>query len=177
MKFKSMYLLPVIWIILLSGCASTPVPVEPELTANEKLTDLLTEGGLITEETERGVVVYLPALFFEYGSADLISDAQDRIRYIADAINQDFALNRNIAIEGHTDSKGSEDYNLELSKKRSISVMDELVFSKVDSDRIEVQWFGETVPLAPNENADGSDNPEGRARNRRVEFIILNPVS
>ena len=166
--FKTTTLLSIL-VLIVAGCATTPIPSD-----NDKLKEFLENGGLITEETGRGVVVYLPALFFTYGSATLLPEAQDKIRYIGDAINQDFALRRNIAVEGHTDAIGNNAYNLSLSKQRAESVADELVFSKVASERIAVDWFGETVPIAPNQNADGTDNPEGRAKNRRVEFIILN---
>ncbi len=162
-------------IILLAGCATSKS--EPELTANEKLAQYLNEGELITEETDRGLVVYLPSLFFETGSAELKSAAQDKIRYIGNAINEDYVAGRRIAIEGHTDSVGDEDFNLNLSKQRAESVSDELVFSQVATNRIETAWFGESSPIAPNENADGTANEEGRAKNRRVEFIILNPDS
>ena len=157
-------------LYILIGCTSVP-----ELTDNQKLAGILQDGGLVTEETDRGLVIYLPALFFDYGSSTLITEAQDKIRYIGNTVNQDFSQNRAILIEGHTDSKGNDEYNLELSKQRALSVADELVFSQVSADRIQTQWYGETAPIAPNSNDDGSDNPEGRAKNRRVEFIILNP--
>jgi len=162
-------------VILLTGCA-TPQS-EPELTANEKLANYLNQGELITGETDRGLVVYLPSLFFETGSAELKPAAQDKIRYIGNAINEEYVAGRNIAIEGHTDSVGEEEFNLNLSKLRAEAVSDELVFSQVATNRIEIAWFGESAPIAPNENTDGTANEDGRAKNRRVEFIILNPDS
>ena len=154
----------------MAGCQTAKV----QPTDNELLTQALTDSGLEFEETERGIVVYLPALSFEYGSSDLIPESRDKLRFVADAVNANFALNRSISVEGHTDSKGAEAYNMELSKKRAESVVDELIFSRVQEDRLQAAWFGETQPRAPNENADGSDNPDGRALNRRVEIIILN---
>jgi len=108
-------------VILLTGCA-TPQS-EPELTANEKLANYLNQGELITGETDRGLVVYLPSLFFETGSAELKPAAQDKIRYIGNAINEEYVAGRNIAIEGHTDSVGEEEFNLNLSKLRAEAVV------------------------------------------------------
>ncbi|MBX2867361.1 MAG: OmpA family protein [Acidiferrobacterales bacterium] len=162
-----------LFILALAGCAS----VEPGPSDNEKLASYLNAGGLTTEETDRGLVVYLPSLFFESGSADLKPEAQEKIRYIGNAINEEYVANRQIAVEGHTDSAGNDEFNMDLSKRRAESVSDELVFSRVPTERIEISWYGETVPLAPNDNVDGTPNPDGRAKNRRVEFIILNPVT
>lgn len=82
-----------------------------------------------------------------------------------------------VKIDGHTDSKGSEAYNQKLSENRAKAAKDYLVKLGIKKDRIITAGFGELKPIAPNENPDGSDNPEGRAKNRRVEFKILNDVS
>jgi outer membrane protein OmpA-like peptidoglycan-associated protein len=74
-------------------------------------------------------------------------------------------------IEGHTDAIGTEEYNLRLSVKRAKSVADYLVASSIATDRLEIIGMGEENPIARNSNADGSDNPEGRKFNRRVELI------
>jgi outer membrane protein OmpA-like peptidoglycan-associated protein len=73
----------------------------------------------------------------------------------------------NIVVEGHTDSTGSETYNMELSKKRSMSVTDFLIKNGIDSNRLITKWFGEEQPKHTNET------PEGRAKNRRVEIAIV----
>ncbi len=157
--------------VFLAGCSTAKV--EPP-SANELLLQTLADSDLEYAETDRGILIYLPALSFAYGSSDLIPEARDRLRFVSDAVNASFVANRRIAVEGHTDSKGAASYNLNLSKERALSVADELVFSKVSEDRLDSAWFGETQPRVPNENADGSDNPDGRAMNRRVEIIILN---
>ncbi|MEM7194717.1 MAG: OmpA family protein [Pseudomonadota bacterium] len=170
---KKIYLMlcSVLCVAALGGCVTAKPPAP---TANELLLQAMQDTGLEFEETDRGILVYLPALSFAYGSSDLLPEARDKLRFVADAVNADFAVDRKVAVEGHTDSKGAEAYNLELSKERSLSVADELIFSGVQENRMEPAWFGESNPRAPNENADGSDNPDGRALNRRVEIIILN---
>jgi len=82
-----------------------------------------------------------------------------------------------VKIDGHTDSKGTEAYNQVLSENRAKAAKDYLVKLGVKKDRIITAGFGELKPIAPNENPDGSDNPEGRAKNRRVEFKLLNDVN
>ncbi len=81
---------------------------------------------------------------------------------------------RRVVIEGHTDSLGSDEYNLELSRKRAIAIKEWfLTESGLDGVEYETVGYGESRPIAPNTNPDGSDNPEGRAKNRRVEIRIL----
>ena len=76
---------------------------------------------------------------------------------------------------GHTDSKGPDSYNMMLSKKRSASVVQYLREQGVDGKRIKSTGMGESIPTARNEDPDGSDSPEGRKFNRRVEFRVVKP--
>lgn len=78
-----------------------------------------------------------------------------------------------IEVHSHTDSVGSEDYNLKLSQQRAHRVIDFLVAKGIDPDRLIAKGFGETHFVAPNSLPDGSDNPEGREQNRRTEFVIV----
>ncbi len=63
-----------------------------------------------------------------------------------------------------------------LSKRRAQTVREELIFSNVRPDRIVTQWVGESRPVAPNVNPDGSDNREGRQLNRRVEVVGVESI-
>lgn len=78
-----------------------------------------------------------------------------------------------IEISSHTDSKGDDNYNMKLSQKRAQSVVDYLTKKGIDKKRMIAVGYGETQPIAQNLNPDGTDNEEGRARNRRIEFRIL----
>lgn len=80
-----------------------------------------------------------------------------------------------VAVDGHTDARGSFEYNDRLSYRRAGTVYDYLLAAGIKEDRLVFRGYGENVPVAPNENEDGSDNPEGRAENRRVELNILEP--
>ena len=76
-------------------------------------------------------------------------------------------------IEGHTDGKGLHPYNMKLSENRATSVKNWLVRnSGISPARITIRGWGETKPVAPNMKPDGSDNPEGRQKNRRVEVVL-----
>jgi outer membrane protein OmpA-like peptidoglycan-associated protein len=148
---------------------------EQELAANRELLRKLRDRNLSATESRRGVTVTLPDVLFQFGSAELTGDAQATTRMIADIIRSD-APGRRIAIEGHTDSVGPADYNQGLSERRARAVASALSAAGVDGGLIGARGFGESFPVAPNTRADGSDDPVGRARNRRVEVVILNPV-
>lgn len=76
-------------------------------------------------------------------------------------------------IEGHTDSKGTHAYNMRLSQNRADAVKSWLVQNaSIAGSRITTQGWGETKPVAPNRKPDGSDDPEGRQKNRRVEIVL-----
>ncbi|WP_232495472.1 OmpA family protein [Novosphingobium kaempferiae] len=77
-----------------------------------------------------------------------------------------------ITIWGHSDSKGSDSQNLAASRRRAEAVRDYLVKQGVPRDRITVIALGEARPIAPNRKLDGSDDMEGRAKNRRVEIKV-----
>lgn len=77
-----------------------------------------------------------------------------------------------ITVEGYTDSRGSEAYNQALSERRAEEVARYLAAQGVSAERLEAVGMGESDPIEPNENLDGSDNPDGRAKNRRV---VLKP--
>ena len=81
-----------------------------------------------------------------------------------------------IEIGSHTDSRGTDSYNQRLSQQRAQSVVDYLIGKGIKRLRLVARGYGETKPIAPNENKDGSDNPEGRQRNRRTEFRILGKI-
>jgi len=144
-----------------------------EIARNRQLIEELKRKRLDARETERGVVVNLPDVLFEYKKANLTANAQDKVAYIANVLKKR-SSNRRVAIEGHADSIGSEAFNLTLSQKRAQSVAKELAYNGVADSRLTTRGYGEKYPVAPNTKTDGSDNPTGRAKNRRVEVVIEN---
>lgn len=95
---------------------------------------------------------------------EFLSDLNETVRLL----NDNPTLS--VLIEGYADAVGPESFNLRLSRARAEAVRDYLVASGVAADRLRVVGRGEIEPLAPNARDDGSDNPEGRAVNRRVEL-------
>jgi OOP family OmpA-OmpF porin len=80
-----------------------------------------------------------------------------------------------VEVAGHTDSKGTDQYNQALSERRATAVYDYLTSNGIDAGRLMgPTGYGESRPIAPNTNPDGSDNPEGRAQNRRTELNVQN---
>ena len=81
--------------------------------------------------------------------------------------------NMKVMIEGHTDSKGTDAYNQKLSERRAQAVFSYFVAKGISASRMQTIGYGETRPIASNTNPNGSDNPEGRAINRRVELKVM----
>lgn len=128
------------------------------------------DGSQRVEESPTEQRVTLAAdVFFEFDKATLTSAALATLDEFAAEIRAE--ARGPITIVGHTDSIGTDEYNQELSEARAEAVRAALDERLPRRFRFEASGRGESEPVAPNENEDGSDNPEGRARNRRVEFV------
>lgn len=110
---------------------------------------------------------------FEFEKAQITAEAAEVLNNLYEYLSA--SENAKLEIHGHTDSKGSETYNIELSKRRASAAMTYLRNKGIKSNRMKIIAHGEDQPIAPNENPDGSDNPPGRDKNRRVQFIIITP--
>ncbi|MBS1756893.1 MAG: OmpA family protein [Bacteroidetes bacterium] len=120
---------------------------------------------------EVGQVFRLNNVFFDFDKYNLRAESFVELNRVVKFLN-DYP-NIEIEMSAHTDSKGADDYNMTLSENRAKSVMDYILSKGIAVSRITSHGYGKTKPVAPNTNADGSDNPEGRQLNRRVEFTIL----
>jgi OOP family OmpA-OmpF porin len=125
-------------------------------------------------ETPRGVVVTLPHTQFAFDSSDLDARARRVVERMAYVLNHPRAAGRTVILEGHADAIGTVAYNLTLSRRRAETVARELIGQGVRRDRVTVEAYGESRPIAPNRKPDGTDDPAGRAKNRRVEAVIRN---
>ena len=127
---------------------------------------------LAVVETETEIRIELSAdILFDFDKSDIKDEATAALEQVAAMIGE--RPNSPVRIEGHTDSKGADAYNQALSESRALSVMDWLTDNGgLGAVAFDIVGLGETVPVAPNENADGSDNPDGRLLNRRVEIVI-----
>jgi len=130
-------------------------------TALESLKELA-----LVKEEQRGLVVTLNgSVLFVTGKAELLPTAKERLDQVAEALKS-AEDDQMFVIEGHTDSVGTDESNMKLSKDRAEAVRTYLVSKGVDPKRISAVGKGEGTPTADN------NTPEGRANNRRVEIVI-----
>ena len=108
-------------------------------------------------------------LIFEVGKAIIKPSSFPYLDELVTVIQDPEALTWSLEIQGHTDNKGGDDYNQKLSEDRANAVKKYLVDKGIKAERIIAKGFGLTKPIATN------DTVEGRAKNRRVEFIIRKP--
>ncbi|NSX55852.1 OmpA family protein [Parasulfitobacter algicola] len=121
------------------------------------------------EDGEADAMVMLSDVLFGFGDAQLEPAALQTLQTVADKLSGVEKLE----IKGHTDAIGSDAYNLDLGQQRADVVRNWLIEnSDLTIDSVSATGVGEAEPIATNTNADGSDNPTGRAQNRRVEFIL-----
>jgi len=167
--------------------ANQRAPSEPSTSRDQarpdygsKLTaDVSDLEGLISDlharVTDREIIVDLPAdVLFDFDKAEIRSEAVTTLEKLARLIKQSGQSgNGVIQVNGHTDSIGADAYNTKLSERRAVSVVRWLTTNAgIDAGRLQAKGYGESRPIAQNTNPNGSDNPEGRQKNRRVEVII-----
>lgn len=111
-----------------------------------------------------GAVIKLDRVFFETAKWALLSESHDQLAEVVTLMNEYPSME--IAINGHTDSRGDGSYNQKLSENRTKSVYEYLIEQGIDASRMEYIGYGETKPIADNKYADG------RQLNRRVEFVV-----
>ena len=115
---------------------------------------------------------FLGIIYYEFAESKLTAEAPVTLHAIIEFL--DSHPKALIEVSAHTDNRGSAAFNLALSKERCEAAVNFLIHEGIDGSRISMHWYGETKPVAPNYLPDGSDNPEGRALNRRTEFKITN---
>jgi outer membrane protein OmpA-like peptidoglycan-associated protein len=119
---------------------------------------------LQTRDSARGLIVNMSDVLFDTGSADLKPGAREKLAKISGILLAHPGLT--LQIEGHTDSVGTDEFNMELSGRRADGVRDYLAQEGVAASTMTAKGFGKTQPVAAN------DTPEGRQRNRRVELVV-----
>lgn len=120
---------------------------------------------------EVGKVKVMEHVYYQLDKAKVLDESKGALDELVQLLTEN--PNMTIEISGHTDSIGRKSYNQKLSQQRADNVVAYLVSKSIDAARLKAVGYGDTVPVAPNTNADGSDNPEGRKQNRRTEFKVL----
>jgi outer membrane protein OmpA-like peptidoglycan-associated protein/tetratricopeptide (TPR) repeat protein len=110
-------------------------------------------------------------VYFDFDKSNIRQGAADTLDMVLKTLEENPEMI--VEVRGHTDAKGSDSYNIKLSDERASSSIDYLKDKGVVVDRLQPKGLGEAEPAAENEKSDGTDNPEGRQLNRRVEFKII----
>ncbi|MBX3301287.1 MAG: OmpA family protein [Nitrospira sp.] len=133
--------------------------------SREELTATLSRLAKVREDS-RGVIVTLPGnIYFNVNKSDVKPAMHLQLTKIAQALAA--VPDQNLLIEGHTDSDGTNEYNLSLSESRAQSVQKILLAGGIEAERMEIKGYGESKPIADN------DTPAGKAQNRRVEIVLV----
>ena len=135
------------------------------------VTNITYDTTIVLEKIELNKIFVLENIYYELDKADIRPDAAKEL----DKLVQILVDNPEIKIElsSHTDSIATVEYNMDLSQRRAESAVQYITQRGIAPDRLVAKGYGELRPIARNTNPDGTDNPEGRQRNRRTEFKIL----
>lgn len=161
-----------------SAPVPTPTPAPASAPATAQNSSAAAQGSSLTAQssslsgTETGFNIQINLssdVLFDFDKAELKPEADRELQKAADIIRQ--KGKRLILISGYTDSKGTDAYNKRLSLVRAQAVKNWFEAQGLHQN-YQTEGLGAANPVAPNANDDGSDNPEGRAKNHRVEIIV-----
>ena len=144
---------------------------EGYLNSNDELevpvfeSDTIIQKDLYLDKIEIGTTVRLNNIFFDFDKTTLRPESITELNMVLDFLKTNPTVK--IEISGHTDNKGSDQYNIDLSDGRAGAVRSYLLENWIEPERVSSQGYGENQPVASN------DTDEGRQKNRRVEFTIL----
>lgn len=160
----------------LSALIARPAPVsrlgqdDAAVSALERIDQL--RGALDAEPTDSDTLLALPGdVLFAFDAAVVTAAGHDTLADVAELIALEDPPA--VRVEGHTDSVGSPAYNQSLSEGRAQAVAQVLVEQGIDAALLTVTGWGQGRPAVANTHPDGSDDPDGRQRNRRVEIILV----
>lgn len=145
------------------------------ISATEMNTEVLTSITMVPVAVSTGEYYSIKSILFDDNSYKLNRDAQIEVERIVVLMkaNPDLKLE----VTGNTDDHGTDDYNQRLSIMRAREVVNYMAKNGIAESRFVAKGLGKTNFIAINQNPDGSDNPEGRALNRRVDMKVINPTN
>lgn len=140
-------------------------------TLKDLITNITLDTVIVLDKIEINKTFVLDNIYYNFNRAEIREDAAKEL----DKLVQLLIDNPEIKIElgSHTDSVDTDAFNLDLSRRRAESAVRYIVQNGIAPDRIVAKGYGESKPIARNTNPDGTDNPDGRQKNRRTEFKIL----
>jgi peptidoglycan-associated lipoprotein len=158
------------YLIKRQGYSTRGKGVDPK-TLTQLVTNVTLDTTLVLEKIALDKIFVLENIYYELNKAEIRPDAAKEL----DKLVQILIDNPEIKIElsSHTDSIATVEYNMDLSQRRAESAVNYLIQRGISPDRLVPKGYGELRPIARNTHPDGTDNPEGRQRNRRTEFKIL----
>ena len=135
-----------------------------------EVVDLVAKGVDVKESATEIKISLQGEILFDFDKADIRAVAEPTLAQVAKMIGS--YSKATVLIEGYTDAKGSDSYNAKLSDRRAVSVKNWFSKHGVAANLMRTHGWGAAKPVAPNKKADGSDDPDGRQKNRRVEITI-----
>ena len=135
-----------------------------------EVVDLVAKGADVKESATEIKISLQGEILFDFDKSNLRPAAESTLAQVAKMIGS--YPRAQVLIEGYTDSKGSNNYNAKLSDRRAVSVKTWFAKHGVAASSMQTHGWGAAKPVAPNTKPDGSDDPEGRQKNRRVEITI-----
>lgn len=154
-----------------AGTAGASSALKSEAVDLKAASAQIKAAGADIEETDSEIKISLQGeILFDFDKSNLRPAAESTLAQVARLIRSH--PKAEVLIEGFTDSKGSERYNTKLSERRAASVKSWFAQHGVAAKSIRTRGWGAARPVAPNQHPDGTDDPEGRQKNRRVEITI-----
>jgi len=141
------------------------------ISEDQQTPNVLTFLSLVPKEVSSGEYYSIKSILFDYNSAVLSNEAQIEVEKLAQLMQKNNSLY--IEVVGNSDSHGSEEYNHKISVQRARSVVNYISSKGIGAERFVTKGVGQENYIAINENPDGSDNPEGRKLNRRVDMKVI----
>jgi OOP family OmpA-OmpF porin len=151
------------WYVLAGSAEGYLNATDSIIVNSEEDTPVIKD--IYLQPIEVGLTVRLKNIYFDFDKTTLKQESFVELNKVVDFLKTNSKIE--IEISGHTDSKGSDDYNLTLSQGRSQSVVDYVISQGISGSRLTAHGYGEGKPV------DTNDTAEGQANNRRVEFTVL----
>lgn len=159
--------------VLLSSDRSADCCLELFTLKKERLPDPVPPPvvDIVKEEPKVETVIVLNNVYYDFDKSTLRQESFPALDKLVALLNQYPAMV--IEIRSHTDTMGDDKYNMTLSDARAQVVVNYLISKGIDKVRLQSKGYGASMPVAPNKHEDGSDDAEGRQKNRRTEFKVL----